>query len=732
MLAARSLDAPWIAPDEFIYSLIGRSSWSTGGVSVFGGNAPFYGLYPHLIGVPLALLGPSTGLAVMQVTQVIVASSAIVVVYAWARQVTSTGWALAAAGMTSALPGLAYTGLLMTESLFFVLVSIALWTLARALVEPTIRRQGVMLAVVLLASTVRLQAVVLVPTIVLSVGVLALCARDGGVVRRFVPTLVLLGLAAAIGLVVRFAGWGSPLGAYDAVARSDYDLGTALTWIGWHAADVSLLVGTVPLFAVLVLFVQSIRGREKDPDVRALVAVAISYGVVSVVLVGVVASAYIGHLAERDLISVVPPLFVAFVVWLGRGLPRPQPTALFVALLLAIPMVLLPVPDLVSSATPDTLMLVPFLKIEAATSSSALEWVWLMVVCGLVVLAAVVPRRGAPVVAAVVVSILATTSVIGQRELQNRTHADRAEVFGASEPSWIDRNASGQVTYLYANDPFWTGVWQEAFWNEKVVSIVAISGERSYGPIPGSTDADLLEDGTLLARGRRLRGGQPVVSPANIDIAGRRLASSRQGPNQGGLVLWQATDPLRVTLRVTRLPKGGVTRVPFTVEVFACDGGTLSVHLSSRHNTTMAITVDGGDRSTYDVSKAKIVAAAVSLPRQNDRRLCLIRFDPQGEVAVGGIRALPARPSQRAPDPLASLRPVGLPDQRLGYCLDGVFLNLASRQPEYDRSVRGAVLANFVEEVGLTCDPPPPGYRHRGFASASLGVPQHVYPYYSR
>jgi hypothetical protein len=395
-------------------------------------------------------------------------------------------------------------------------------------------------------------------------------------------------------------------------------------------------------------------------------------------------------------------------------------------------MVLLPVRSLVSSATPDTLMLVPFLKIEAATSPRALESVWLTVVCALVVMAALVPRRGAPVLVAVVVSILATTSVLGQRELDDRTHADRAEVFGTSEPSWIDRNASGRVTYLYANDPLWTAVWQEAFWNEKVASIVAISGERGYGPIPGSNDADILEDGTLVAHRRRLRGGQLVVSPANIYVDGRRLASSRHGSNQAGLVLWQATDPLRLTLRVTGLPKGRVTRARFTVEVFGCDGGTLSVPLSSRHNTAMVITVDAGSRSTVDVPEAKTVDATVRLPRRNARPLCLIRFDPQGAVAVGGIRTVSARRSQRALEPVASLRPVGLPDQRFGYCLNGAFLTLGFRQPEYDSSLRGAVLANFVEGVGLTCDPLPPGYRRRGFASASLGVPQGVYPYYSR
>jgi hypothetical protein len=41
-------------------------------------------------------------------------------------------------------------------------------------------------------------------------------------------------------------------------------------------------------------------------------------------------------------------------------------------------------------------------------------------------------------------------------------------------------------------------------------------------------------------------------------------------------------------------------------------------------------------------------------------------------------------------------------------------------------------VANFVDGTGITCDNPPPGFRRRGFADASLGVPDGVYPYWVR
>ncbi len=728
--AARALDAPWIAADEFIYSLVGRTFWSGGGLTLFESHAPFYGLYPFLVGIPLALFGPAAGLAVMQVAQVLAASLTIVVVYVWARRMVTPAWALVAAGLTALLPALAYAGLLMTESLFLLAATLALLGVARSLAEQTLARQAVMLALILNAVMIRLQAIVFVPAVVLAVGVVAVAARDAGVIRRFAPSLVFLGVATCVGLVVRATGSASPLGAYEAATGSGYEIGTALTWIAWHLVDLALLVVVVPLFAVLLLLVRVLGGKEPNDDVRALVAIACSYAVATVVLVGVFASANVEQLAERDLISVAPPLFIALAVWLGRGMPRPQPVASVIAILLAAPLVFLPVRDIVvAGATPDALMLVPLLRLEAAGSAGTLAIVWLLTVCTVVALAALVPRRAAPALVAVVAVVLAVTSVVAQGELVDRSHADRKEVFGSSAPNWIDRATSGHVAYLYAGDPLWTGVWQQAFWNERISSVVAISGERGYGPIPGSTDADILEDGTLVAGGRRLRGDRPVVVPANFTVDGRRLATSRQAPNQPGLGLWQASDPLRLTLRVTQLPKDGVTSDRFVVEVFGCQEGTLRVGLSARADTTVATSVDAGAESKLDVPAGRKVVARVRLPRLAERRLCVVTFDPQGEVSVGRITRAPA--ARWVPTPVKSLRPVGLPGIRYGYCRDGTFVSMAFRQPDWDASVRGAGIASFVAEVGLTCAAPPPGYRRRGFAPAGLGVPPGVYPYYA-
>src|SRR5207244_4433046 len=83
---------------------------------------------------------------------------------------TGSANALDLAGLTLALPALAYTGFLMTETVFYPLLALAAWTMANTIVEPTPRRQALLVGLVALAALTRLQAIVLVaafPTAVL-------------------------------------------------------------------------------------------------------------------------------------------------------------------------------------------------------------------------------------------------------------------------------------------------------------------------------------------------------------------------------------------------------------------------------------------------------------------------------------------------------------------------------------------------------------------------------------
>ncbi|MGH3129102.1 MAG: hypothetical protein ACRDPX_14365, partial [Gaiellaceae bacterium] len=86
VVGSRAVDAPWIAPDEHLYGLVGRSLVHGDGFTIVGESVPYYSfLYPLFVG--LAQLGTSaaTGLTVTQVAQASVMSATAIPVFYWAR-----------------------------------------------------------------------------------------------------------------------------------------------------------------------------------------------------------------------------------------------------------------------------------------------------------------------------------------------------------------------------------------------------------------------------------------------------------------------------------------------------------------------------------------------------------------------------------------------------------------------------------------------------------------------
>ena len=163
-----------------------------------------------------------------------------------------------------------------------------------------------------------------------------------------------------------------------------------------------LTVG-VPLVALGVLAWETLRGREADVGVRALVAAALAYFVVTVAEVGFFASRFIEHITERQLLSVAPPVFVAFAVWLGRGMPRPQPVTSVVAIAVAASALLLPVERITTrAAAADALSTVPLEYLRREVSEVTFETVYALAAAAVLLFAVLAPRRAAPVVAGVV------------------------------------------------------------------------------------------------------------------------------------------------------------------------------------------------------------------------------------------------------------------------------------------------------------------------------------------
>ena len=177
----------------------------------------------------------------------------------------SRGYALLAAGLTLTLPGLAFSGFLMTETLFYPVFVLAAWAMAATLDRPTILNQLLLLAALALAVGTRLQAVVLVPAFLVAVAILVSWSAPRPLAGA--RAAFLIGVVVSTGAWLAFTlGRGrSPLGAYGVTGSASYSFGAALRFSIYHLADVVLLVALVPAAATVVLLVEASRGRILRP-----------------------------------------------------------------------------------------------------------------------------------------------------------------------------------------------------------------------------------------------------------------------------------------------------------------------------------------------------------------------------------------------------------------------------------------------------------------------------------
>jgi len=596
MAVSATFDAPWLAPDEMIYGLSGRSWWATGEATTLGVPAPFYGAYPYFVGLPLHVLGTAAAVTTIQCLQAVVMSLTAVVVWLWVRPLAGDRWALAAAVLTTLLPALAYSGLLMSESVFLPAATLALWLMSRALDRPTIVRQLLLLATLVLAVSARLQGLVLVPVLVTAALLAAWFARDAHILLRLAPTWLLLAGGAALWAGAHAVVTGdvaSGLGAYGVTATSGYEPVAVARWVFRHAGDLYLLVCGVPLLAAAVMAYRSARGTEIDPGARALAAVAVATSLCLTLQVGTFASRYVDGLAERDMIAAAPPLFACLAVWLARGMPRPQPATSVLALAVAIPAVLLPIRDV---ATPDdaphAFMTITFARLADATSWTTAETVWAVAAAGVIAAAVIVPRRlGALLVVAVAAGLL-LASVVSSSKIARMTQNDREAFLGGAGPTWVDDASSGPVAYVYTGSVYWNVVWSTAFWNKRLEKVVRLPGLPLY-----SADVPVVRptsDGRLLDVTGRALSEQYIVAPTPLAFVGDKTAEVVQtGLDQAGLRLWHTAGTPRLSSITTGVLGNGDIPGTARIGVFDCRGGQLELTLLGKSGLPVHIALNG-------------------------------------------------------------------------------------------------------------------------------------------
>ena len=356
--AAHWFTTPWIAPDEMVYGLIGESLWSSGTLEVRGLPSPYYSiLTPALVGAPLALLDLADGIQWAQLLQALAASLVAVPTYRWARRMASTGWAIAAAathprGARAALRRLPDDGAVDADR--------------RHRRAPRARARGRGADDLAVRRSLRRG-----PRRRQRCGSrLSSSSPPSSSRSRWTrsPPATGPGCDRSPGSPVSQRSWRWPSrhssscvaassrrrpcsGAYTPIGESSGVDSDWMVAILWHAFDVAILGLAIPVLAIAALAFCVFARRDHDPALRAFVAVTLAYVTLLVLQVGLFAAEYVGHVAERYLITALPLLAIGLCAWIARGAPRALAVVLPVWALLVAAAALIPLEQIAERAT---------------------------------------------------------------------------------------------------------------------------------------------------------------------------------------------------------------------------------------------------------------------------------------------------------------------------------------------------------------------------------------------
>ena len=582
-ILARDLVAPFILVDELIWSELARGIADAGEPLLRGVPDPGYSIvYPLLIS-PVYVLFESLTDAYEGVKTVnaLLMSLAAVPAFFLARRVVREGAALLAALMAVAIPSMAYTGTVMTETAFYPLFLLVALVLVIVLERPTPLRVSLLLLLVGLAYATRVQAVALAPAILVAPFVLALFERSSlrATVSRF-RWLYGIVAGAVLAVLVVQATSGSLLGAYEPVRERSYGIGEALRYLWWHVAELSLYVLVIPLAATIVLVAGA---RSLDARLQAFVAATVSLTVCVVAVVAVFASEFSDRIQERNMFYVAPLLCIGLLAWVERGAPRPRVLAVGAAVAAALLVVAIPMERFITtSALTDTLMLLPFWSLQDRIGSGWME----LAAAGLaVVLAAAfvfVPRRYALALPLLVLGLW----ILAIRPIWWGTHGferfSRGALFQGIRT--VDRDWVDQALPPGAGAALlWTGrtdrltVNQNEFFNRRIGPVYYVTNPTPGGLPETPVRIDPQSGEVTFGDGEPVRD-RFLLADSSFEPDGTPLATDEGW----GITLWRVRPPLVSAVRVDGLyPNDTWSGETVTYTRRRCQPGSLTVLLSS-------------------------------------------------------------------------------------------------------------------------------------------------------
>ena len=555
-------------PDEVIYAELAESLYREGRFEVLGEPADFLSLvYPSLVGPFLAVDDLERGYWWAKLVQALVMSLAAVPVYLWTRRLATAGWAVVAAALTVAIPGLAYSGLLMTEVVFYPVTVAAAFAMAMVLEGPTAGRMLFLVAAVAVAALTRLQLFVLVPVFATALVAFLVSERRLRDIRRFLPALggSRSGLRGRRGGCDRGAarppvrrlraGRGGPTTASRTAPLRALPRGRRRA-AEWNRPG--LRAGR-PLGLRRAARGRCARTSPSRP--RSRCGSCSRSGSSRRASSGTSPSATCCR--SRRCCSSASPR--------GSGsAARVRWPATLVAGVLAVGLlVAMPVAGLVSEVSiHNTFALMPLLELERCGAERRPGPRGRRGGRGRGPLFARLPERRLWVLPLALAIVFIEVGLGQQRDGGARARCPGTAI--GSEPRWIDRRADGPVDFLYLGEVNWPAVWQNAFWNRRVERAYGLLTARVVGGLP-HVSVGPQEDGRLVLGDGSPTEGEYAVAAYPVTFRGRALESA----GKDGLVLWRLDPPARLDVWTQRV--AGHVRVL----AYGCDGGELRLELGA-------------------------------------------------------------------------------------------------------------------------------------------------------
>ena len=629
---SRRVVAPWIMVDELIYSELAKSFAATGHFlvrDVHHGSYPI--VYPLLISPAWRIFAsvPDAYAAAKTIGSVVMSLTAIPV-YFLARRVLRPLWALFAAALAVAVPSMMYTGTLMTETAFYPVFACVVLALVLALEHPTLARQGVLLALCLLAFLTRPQAIVLVPAVACAPALLAWLDRRRlmRVLAEFRILYAVLAAAVVGVLVVELARGRSPfdvLGSYNVTGHQHYSFGPVLKWVLYHVAELDLYLGIVPFAAFLLLVAL---GRSLDRPLRVFVAAAVPLIVLLVVEVAAFASVLSPRVEERNLFYVAPLFLIGLLAWIERGMPRPPRAAAAAALVAAALPGALPYHTLIGiPAEADTLALMPLWWLQETVVS--VDTIPVLVVVAAALLASlflVGSPRYALALPLLVLAWFAFTTERVERFDHGFPKASVGALFQgitASKRDWIDaavgRNADVAFVFSGAHpteQPL--PLWENEFFNRSVGPVYDLR-QRSMGNLPETRVHEGTDGVLVLPDGRPVRS-RYVLSDNSLPLGGTVIGRD----DIRGTVLRRTDGLVAIASHVAGIYPDGWSGRSVSYTRVRCRGGSVTAEIASDSNLfTRSQTVTAEGRS---ITFAPTDVGSLTVPLHPHHGVCRVTF----------------------------------------------------------------------------------------------------------